>query len=349
MRSTLALSCIAGCGNSSPGTTPDAAPALMVVTVAGSGGTGTSVDGVGSAASFNNAYGIAISGTSLYVTDVDRIRQVTSESVVTTLAGGEFGWNDGTGPSAQFDEPYGIATDAAGTGYVTDQGVDMIRMMTSSGVVTTLAGMAAMSGFLDGSGAAAQFAIPRGIAVDGTGTVYVADTGNNAIRKITPDGTVSTLAGSLEQGYAEGTGSAARFDQPAGVAVDGTGNVYVADTYNLRIRKITPDGVVSTLAGDGQAMNVDGIGASAEFQLPTAIAIDPSGDKLFVVSGNQIRTVTTATGAVTTIAGTTGAGWADGPAALAQFSSPAGLAVAANGDIFIADTANHRIRRLYLQ
>jgi sugar lactone lactonase YvrE len=157
---------------------------------------------------------------------------------------------DGTGAAARFNYPQGVTADGSGNVYVADSNNFTIRKITPAGVVTTLAGAAGASGSVDGAGAAARFNRPSGLAVDGSGNVYVADTYNHTIRKITPAGVVSTLAGTaLAYGSADGTGAAARFFYPQGVAADGSGNVYVADSNNLTIRKITPAGVVTTLAG----------------------------------------------------------------------------------------------------
>ncbi len=178
------------------------------------------------------------------------------------LGGGEYQWSsfagsaatagtqDGTGGAAGFNSPAGAAIDATGNVYVADAGNHTIRKITSAGVVSTLAGTAGNSGFADGTGSAAQFSTPTGVAVDANGTVYVADTGNHLIRKITRFGVVSTLAGfPLSAGSADGVAAAARFSSPKGVAVDTNGNVYVADTGNHTIRKITSSRVVSTYAG----------------------------------------------------------------------------------------------------
>ena len=186
--------------------------------------------------------------------------------------------------------PYGVAVDGAGNVYVADHGNDEIRKITPAGVVTTLAGAAGQAGSADGTGSAARFYDPAGVAVDSAGNVYVADAGNDEIRKITPAGVVTTLAGAAGQaGSADGTGSAARFYIPHGVAVDGAGNVYVADTENDEIRKITPAGVVTTLAGAaGSIGSADGPGSAARFFQPYGVAVDSAGN-VYVADTRQQR------------------------------------------------------------
>ncbi|NVM78561.1 sugar lactone lactonase YvrE [Duganella sp. SG902] len=211
--------------------------------------------------------------------------------------------------------------------------------------VTTVAGDG-LPGSSNGNGRRTRFADPFGVALDKDGNLYVADGGdNNAIRKIDLTGTSGTLAGGAE-GYAEGKGGAAAFNTPSGLAIDAAGTLYVADTGNNAIRKITPDGVVSTLAGDGLAGDKDGKGAGAQFNGPVGVAVDAAGVVYVADTYNdRIRRIAP-DGTVTTIAGGKRAGKADGPAAQALFDTPTGLAVSATGELYIADTANHAIRKL---
>ena len=210
----------------------------------------------------------------------------------------------------------------------------------NQGVVTTLAGSGAY-GFADGTGDAAQFSGPYGVAVDPSGTVYVADTYNRRIRKISPEGMATTLAGSGTYGFADGTGEVAQFGTPHGVAVDSSGIVYVADSN--RIRKITPAGVVTTLAGSGTGGSADGTGAAAQFDGPIGVAVDSAGT-VYVADSNRIRKITPA-GVVTTMAGST-RGLADGTGSAAQFYAPRGVAVDSSGTVYVADAGNNRVRKI---
>lgn len=264
----------------------------------------------------------------------------------TTLAGtGVAGADDGPGASATFSQPFGVATDTKGNIYVVDHLNNVIRKITPAGVVTTLAG-SGIIGRADGTGTAASFNQPTGIAVDVAGNVYVADVSNNLIRKITPAGVVTTLAGSGELGAADGTGTAATFSNPSGLAVDASGNIYVADLSNNRIRKITPGGVVTTLAGTGISGAIDGPGASATFNQPYGVAVDAKGNVYVADWGNNLIRKITPAGVVTTIAGSGKAGYADGKGAEASFNKPFGLTIDENGNIYVVDTGNERIRKI---
>jgi hypothetical protein len=210
-----------------------------------------------------------------------------------TLAGySGYGNADGTGSAARFYLPNGVAVDSAGNVYVADASNCTIRKVTAGGVVTTLAGLAESYGSADGTGSAAQFVYPTGVAEDSAGNVYVADNNNSTIRKVTAGGVVTTLAGLAgSSGSADGTGSAARFNGPLGVAVDNAGNVYVADAGNSTIRKVTAGGVVTTLAGfAGSSGSADGTGSAARFYIPRGVAVDSAGN-VFVADGgnNTIR------------------------------------------------------------
>lgn len=266
--------------------------ANIVSTFAGTAGAPGAVDGTGIAARFDSPGGIvADSGNNLFVTDSDnnQIRKITPAGVVTTFAGsGATASVDGTGPAAQFNYPYAIAIDSANNLYVTDIGSHVIRKITPGAVVTTLAGSAGMFGSTDGTGAAARFNDPEGLAVDSSGNIFVADSGNATIRKITPAGVVTTFAGSGVNGSADGIGLAAEFDWPMGIAFDSSDNLYVSDWSGNNVRKITPAAVVSTLSGvAGNVGSTDGTGALAEYMWPCGAAVNSSNILFIGDCGNH--------------------------------------------------------------
>lgn len=274
-----------------------------------------------------------------------------STSTITTLSGqvGISGFADGPGAKAQFRSPNSVAVDGVGNIYVADTGNNVIRKIATNGVVSTLSGVAGEHGSADGTGSAARFWTPFGIAVDGAGNVYVADTGNNTIRKITPDGTVSTLAGlAAHPGSEDGIGANARFRNPWSVAVDNLGNVYTADMSNDTIRKITPAGSVTTLAGQpGKSGSSDGIGSEVLFNHPFAVAVDRLYNVYVSDSANNTIRMILSGGAVTTVAGSSGeTGNSDGVWHNARFTNPQALAVDFAGNIYVADTGNNLIRKI---
>jgi hypothetical protein len=320
----------------------------VTTTIAGNGTT-TFANGTGTNATFNNPIGLSLDlDGNIYVGDQvnHRIRKITPAGVVTTLAGSGTGtFADGTGASASFNNPCITAVDSSGHVYVADQSNHRIRKITPAGVVTTLAGQTS-SGSANGTGAAASFFFPFGVAVDSSGTVYVADSFNNLIRKITPAGVVTTLAGTTSSSWVDGVGTNARFSGPFGISVDLAGNVYVGDGSNQRIRKITPAGVVTTLAGNGGTTFADGTGTNATFNNPRAVPVDSAGN-VYVgdITNHRIRRITPA-GVVTTLAGNGGTTFADGTGTNATFNEPYGVAVDLGGSVYVADMNNKRIRKI---
>jgi len=274
--------------------------------LAGSAGQSGSTDAVGAAARFGWPGGIAADSTGeLWVTDRDNctVRKITPAGVVTTFAGtaGHAGVADGAPSSARLYRPTGIVLDRAGNAYVTDPGAAVIRRIAPSGAVTTFAGRPGQGGAADGPGSEARFDVPQGLAIDRSGNLYVADSGNHLIRRISPRGIVTTVAGAAGQsGRDDGLGSAARFKSPSGVAVDRSGTLYVADEGNYTIRKISPQGAVTTFAGAaGHSGSADAAGADARFRSPRGIAVDRDGT-VYVADYESIRKITPA-GAVTTL------------------------------------------------
>ncbi|MFN7726623.1 MAG: NHL repeat-containing protein [Rubrivivax sp.] len=271
-----------------------------------------------------------------------------NRGIVTTLAGtaNRSGSADGVGGAASFNFPKGLAIDRSGVLYVGDTLNQLIRKVTPSGVVTTLAGSVGVSGRSDGQGAAASFKSPEGLAVDANGTLYVADRANHLIRKVTADGMVSTFVGSGAEGRSNGTGTAASFRFPSSVALDTSGNLYVADSGNELIRKVTPAGVVTTLAGSGSTGRADGPAEAASFNGVYGLALDASGHVYVADFWNNLIRKVTPTGAVSTLAGSGAAGSADGTGANASFSGPYALALEASGQLTVSDKYNRRVRQI---
>ena len=321
----------------------------VVTTLAGSGKKGFA-DGAGASASFMAQAGIALDrGGNIYVADAygNKIRKVTPAGFVTTIAGsGKEGFANGPGLEALFRGPAGIAVDEDGNIYTAEWQGHRVRKITPEGIVTTLAG-SGKAGFSDGTGEKAIFNSPGGIAIDSKGNIYVADSKNHRIRKITPSGVVTTIAGSGKNEFADGRNTEAAFKLPAGIALDGAGNIYVADMENHRVRKVTSEGVVTTIAGSGKAAFADGTGEKASFKLPLGLCVDGFGNiYLADYADNRIRKITPS-GVVTTLAGSGNIGAQDGYGMEATFYGPWGVALDSLGAIYVSDQLNNKIRKIF--
>nr|WP_082855846.1 hypothetical protein [Mucilaginibacter sp. L294] len=256
---------------------------------------------------------------------------------VSTIAGSAAGYENNTGTAALFNRPTAVATDAAGNIYVADSYNSVIRKITPGGVTTTVAGTGTF-GYTDGPADKAQFYVPSGLVIDATGNIFVADLGNNIIRKITPAGVVSSFAGNGSSGSGDGTGSAATFSGPAGIAMDANGNFYVTDSNNNLIRKITPAGVVTTVAGNRVGAYTNGIGTATSFNKPTGIAFDAAGNMYVAEAANNAIRKITKDYTVTTFAGGV-------DTAALKLGSPQDLKIDANNNVYITD-ANGRVLKV---
>jgi len=319
-------------------------------------------DTVGTAALFNSPTSVVVDANdNIYVADknnntIRKIVRNNNTNVTTTFAGtvGPAGTSNGTGSVARFNSPQSLTVDSSGNVYVADTNNHAIRKITPAAVVTTLAGFAGTSGSADGTGTSARFNSPLGVTVDSSGNVYVADTNNHTIRKVTSAGVVTTLAGTAgSSGNTDGTGSAARFNLPQSVAVDSSGNVYVADSGNLRIRKITSAGVVTTVVDSSTGNPVAAYG--------TGIAVDSSGNIFFVdivrsnLKSGVIKKITPA-GVLTPFCGESYAfnnnqpdsknGFGTSLANAPWFFQPRGLAFDASGNLYTAESGSHIIRKI---
>ncbi|MDQ3686253.1 MAG: NHL repeat-containing protein [Acidobacteriota bacterium] len=315
-----------------------------VTTHAGDGAPGVLDGAAQSQARFADPFGVAVDRAgNVYVADggdSNRIRKIAPEGIVSTFAGWSEGRTDGQGSNAAFDTPSGIATDSEGNFYVADTGNNRVRKITPEGVVSIVAGDG-VAGHADGAAESAQFNAPIGVAVDRDDNVFVADTYNDRIRKITTDGQVTTLAGGAKPGYADGPAQDALFDTPCGVAVNAVGEIFVADTGNNLIRKLTKDGQVVTLH-----VSAPGAGEAQAFDAPTGLVVTHD-NFIYVSESNRGRVVQIAPDNTVRLIAGAGRGFADGDGQeRARFNGLAGIAVDRSGALYAADSANYLVRKI---
>ena len=327
---------------------------------AGPGISGFSGDGgAATSAELNYPVSVAVDGAgNVLIADSYnfRIRKMTPGGVIDTVVGtGTQGFSGDGGPAtkAQIGLPTGVAVDSSGNLIIADFSNQRVRKVTSGGVIQTAAGIGIQGYSGDGGPAtSALLHLPTGVALDTTGNLFIADSGNFRIRKVATNGTISTIAGNGTRGYSGGGGQAgsAELNGPAGLATDSAGNLFIADNFNQRVFKVTPGGVISTIAGNGTPgySGDGGPATTAQLNEPWGVAVDSAGN-LFIADlvNNRIRKVTT-DGVIHTVAGMGAAGYSGdgGPATMAQLNYPVGVTVDSSGNLFIADSGNNRVRKV---
>ncbi len=337
----IALITLQACSNSTSSSkdSTDIIPAT-VITLAGMGESGFT-DGMAANAQFNMPMGIFVAGDgTILISDSfnEAVRALSPSGEVTTLIRG-----DRSQP--RFRRPFAVITDHNGDIIFSDEANHRILRLSGSGELTTVAGTGSR-GTNNGPALEAGFYIPFGLAMDASGNILVADAGNNLIRKITPDGQVSTLAGDGTAGFANGAGTSAQFNYPTGIAVGSQGNIYVADSNNNMIRLIDPNGNVSVYAGTGEMGRRDGPAASATFYSPVALAVDSAENVYLTDTENHLIRRITNQGILQTVAGSGEDGYSDGDSASASFLYPQGIAIDPDGNLIVTDYFNHAIRKI---
>lgn len=349
---------------SSPGTGPTFSYVYtpVVTTIAGNSNTGL-VDGLGTAAEFSSPMGLkADAKGNIFIADRadNAIRRIASLSgptpgMVSTIAGtGTAGNKNGMGDTALFNQPFDLALDSADDIYVAAGANISIRLISAAGLVSAFSGGGRVPGLVDGSNPLnVRYGTLTGIVRDAAGYLYDVDNGNNVIRRTDPKGGVATLAGIPSPGYVNGAAFTAAFDYPTGIAMDANGNLYIGDGTNNAIRMVAAGTwAVTTFAGSssGASGHVDGPANLARFSNPVAMAFDSKGNMYVADAGNHVIRMITPGGTVSTLAGTAGfASYYDAVGSQAYFNSPQGIAVDAQGNIYVSDTGNNRIREIQMQ
>ena len=328
-----------------------------ITTIAGTGARGSSGDGgPATSAQLRSPYGVAVDRQgNVYIADYDsyRVRKISPSGTITAFAGTGMGGSSGDGgpaTSARLNAPIAIAVDGQGNVYIADFNNARVRKVNSSGTISTLAGTG-IPGFSGDGGPAtsARLYAPHGVAVDGQGNVYIADSYNQRVRKVNPAGTITTIAGTGKQGFSGdgGTATSATMTYPRGVAADAQGNVYFFDS-STRVRKVTPGGTITTFAGGGSSFGDGGPATSAQLRSPYGVAVDRQGNVYIAdFPDHRLRKVSPG-GTITTFAGTGTGGFSGdgGPAILARLFAPYGVAADGQGNVYIADSQNYRVRKV---
>ncbi len=333
-------------------------PIEIITTIAGNGQSAFSGDGgPATQASLNDPTSVAVDAKgNVYIADFanHRIRRIGKDGIITTVAGtGTPGFSGDGGPAAlsRLSFPAGVAVDAKGALYIADCGNHRIRRVSPNGFITTLAGVGHF-GFLGDGGLATQASLnsPIGVAVDAAGAVYIADTGNQRVRCVKPNGTITTVAGTGVLGFYVDGGPAtqAALSVPTGVVVDKKGILYIADSFNQRVRRMGPDEVITTFAGGGDSLGDGGPATQASLRGPRGVAVDAAGAVYIADQHHERVRRVGPDGLITTLAGTGtfGSSGDRGPAPEASLNSPVGVAVDTQGNVYIADRLNHCIRRI---
>jgi sugar lactone lactonase YvrE len=295
-------------------------------------------------------------------------QETAAPGTITTVAGtGQAGFSGDGGPATQarLNFPFSVAIDAAGNLFIAELDGNRVRKVSPEGTISTVAGTG-KAGFSGDGGPATQARLnmPHGLAVDRAGNLFISDLNNQRVRKVSPEGIITTVAGNGQLGFSGdgGPATAARINWPSGLAVDLAGNLFLADHYNHRIRKVSPDGIISTVAGSGQDAPAKGVSAGdgglateARLNGPFGVAVDTAGNLYFSELGDIFGTNTgyrvrkvSAAGIITTVAGSDARGFSGdgGPATQARLDAPSGVAVDSAGNLFIADHDNYRVRKV---